>query len=70
MPTVKGQSDAEHEAIFNALVARDIEAAQTLVARHLLATGELVYRLLRDEQAEAHPPPVKPRKRRRAPSSS
>jgi DNA-binding GntR family transcriptional regulator len=70
MPTVKGQSDAEHEAIFNALLARDIEAAQTLVARHLLATGELVYRFLRDEQAEAHPPPVKPRKRRRAPSSS
>jgi DNA-binding GntR family transcriptional regulator len=63
MPTFKGQSDAEHEAIFEALVARDTEAAQRLVARHLLATGDLVYRFLSDAQALAHPKPMKKRRR-------
>jgi DNA-binding GntR family transcriptional regulator len=62
MPTFKGQSDAEHEAIFEALVARDTEAAQRLVARHLLATGDLVYRFLSDAQALAHPEPTKKRR--------
>ncbi len=63
MPTFKGQSDAEHEAILDALHARDIEAAQTLVARHLLATGELVYRFLHDAQVQAQA--TQPKKRRR-----
>jgi DNA-binding GntR family transcriptional regulator len=63
MPTFKGQSDAEHEAIFEALVARDTEAAQRLVARHLLATGDLVYRFLSDAQAVARPEPTKKRRR-------
>ncbi|SAL34817.1 FCD domain protein [Caballeronia sordidicola] len=64
MPTFKGQSDAEHEAILQALHARDTEAAQTLVARHLLATGELVYRFLHDAQKQAHA--SQPKKRRRS----
>jgi DNA-binding GntR family transcriptional regulator len=50
VPSFKGESDSEHAAILAALVARDIEAAQTLVARHLLATGELIYRFLTEAQ--------------------
>jgi DNA-binding GntR family transcriptional regulator len=67
MPTFKGQSDAEHEAILEAMRNRDTEAAQTLVARHLLATGELVYRFLQDAQMQAQA--VQPKKRRRASTS-
>jgi DNA-binding GntR family transcriptional regulator len=40
-PAFKGESDAEHEATLEALLVRDTEAAQRLVARHLIATGEL-----------------------------
>jgi len=63
LPTFKGQSDAEHEAIFEAMRARDIEAAQRLVARHLLATGELVYRFLSEAQAFAQSTHAKKRRR-------
>ena len=70
MPTFKGQSDAEHEAILDALHARDTEAAQTLVARHLLATGELVYRFLHDAQMQAQPAQPKKRRRSSTPSRS
>jgi DNA-binding GntR family transcriptional regulator len=68
MPSFKGQSDAEHEAILDAICARDIEAAQTLVARHLLATGELIYSFLSDAQTIA--PSTQPQKRRRKPAPS
>lgn len=63
MPTFKGQSDAEHEGILAALRERKIEVAQTLVARHLLATGELVYRFLNEAQAQAKATQPKKRKR-------
>jgi DNA-binding GntR family transcriptional regulator len=63
-PEFKGQSDAEHEAILEAVRARDTEAAQRLVARHLLATGELVYRFLSDAQTLPHA--ARPKKRRSA----
>lgn len=67
-PIHKESSDAEHRAIFEALAARDIEQAQTLVARHLLATGDLIYRFLADAQALAQNTHTK--KRRRASSRS
>ncbi|CAB3789441.1 GntR family transcriptional regulator [Pararobbsia alpina] len=62
VPSFKGESDGEHAAILEALVAHDIEAAQTLVARHLLATGELIYRFL--NEAQILTPPKRARKRR------
>jgi DNA-binding GntR family transcriptional regulator len=71
LPIHKDASDAEHRAIFDALAARDIERAQTLVARHLLATGELIHRFLADAQALAHHTHKKPKRRAssRTPSS-
>jgi DNA-binding GntR family transcriptional regulator len=69
LPIHKDASDAEHRAIFDALVARDIEAAQTLVARHLLATGELLYRFLADAQALAEASHVAKKRRARASSA-
>ncbi|MEJ0003497.1 MAG: GntR family transcriptional regulator [Pararobbsia sp.] len=63
VPEFKGQSDAEHAAILEAVAGRDIVAAQTLVARHLLATGELIYRFLTDAQP---PTQLKPARKRRA----
>jgi DNA-binding GntR family transcriptional regulator len=70
LPTFKGQSDAEHQAIYKALCARDTEAAQRLVARHLLATGELVYRFLNEAQAFAQSSYAKKRRRSARPSST
>jgi DNA-binding GntR family transcriptional regulator len=64
MPTFKGQSDHEHAAILDAVKARDTVAAQRLVAGHLLATGELVYRYLSDAQAAVQA--TAPRRRRSA----
>ncbi|WP_250499620.1 GntR family transcriptional regulator [Caballeronia sp. GAWG1-5s-s] len=66
LPIHKDSSDAEHRAIFDALAARDIEAAQTLVARHLLATGELIHRFLADAQALAASKEVKNKRRARS----
>jgi DNA-binding GntR family transcriptional regulator len=65
VPSFKGESDSEHAAILAALVARDIEAAQTLVARHLLATGELIYRFL--TEAQDLTPPKRAARRRALP---
>jgi DNA-binding GntR family transcriptional regulator len=65
VPSFKGESDSEHAAILEAVASRDIEAAQTLVARHLLATGELIYRFITDAQVLAQP---KRARKRRAPS--
>jgi DNA-binding GntR family transcriptional regulator len=62
VPQFKGQSDNEHEAILAALIARDIESAQMLVARHLLATGELIYQFLTDAQATTQPKLTKKRR--------
>jgi DNA-binding GntR family transcriptional regulator len=66
LPIHKDSSDAEHRAILAALVARDIEQAQTLVARHLLATGDLIHRFLADAQALAAASHVKKKRRPRA----
>ncbi|KND62037.1 putative regulator PutR for proline utilization, GntR family [Candidatus Burkholderia verschuerenii] len=66
LPIHKDASDAEHRAILAALAARDIQQAQTLVARHLLATGELIHRFLADAQALAQTTHTK--KKRRASS--
>lgn len=63
VPSFKGESDSEHAAILDALASRDIEAAQTLVARHLLATGELIYRFITEAQVLTQP---KRARRRRA----
>jgi DNA-binding GntR family transcriptional regulator len=65
VPSFKGESDSEHAAILEALVLRNIEAAQTLVARHLLATGELIYRFL--TEAQDLTPPKRARTRRALP---
>ncbi|SAK39194.1 GntR family transcriptional regulator [Caballeronia ptereochthonis] len=70
LPIHKDSSDAEHRAIFEALAARDIERAQTLVARHLLSTGELIYRFLADAQALAQASHARKKRRPRASASS
>ncbi|CAM2168674.1 GntR family transcriptional regulator [Paraburkholderia sacchari] len=64
-PAYKGESDAEHTEILDAVKRRDIPAAQALVAAHLLGTGELIYRFL-TERAAAQPAA----KKRRARASS
>ncbi|MFX1764767.1 GntR family transcriptional regulator [Paraburkholderia sp. A1RI-2L] len=64
-PAYKGESDAEHTEILDAVQRRDIPAAQALVAAHLLGTGELIYRFL-TERAAAQPAA----KKRRARASS
>jgi DNA-binding GntR family transcriptional regulator len=69
LPIHKDASDAEHRAILAALAGRDIEQAQTLVARHLLATGELIYRFLSDAQALAQISHAKKKRRPRAAAS-
>jgi DNA-binding GntR family transcriptional regulator len=54
LPEYKGESDAEHRAIFDAVVRSETAAAQSLVAAHLLGTGELIHRFLTDRaRAEA-----------------
>jgi DNA-binding GntR family transcriptional regulator len=53
LPSFKGESDQEHLAILDAVRDRDIPSAQALLARHLLATGELVYRFLSARNADA-----------------
>lgn len=67
-PALKEQSDSEHEGILAAICARDAQTAQTLVARHLLSTGELLYHFIRDAHGHLHTPARK--KRRPAPSRS
>lgn len=66
----KDSSDAEHRAIFEPLAARDIEKAQTLVARHLLATDELIHRFLAEAPALAQSSHVRKKRRSRASSSA
>ncbi|WP_144107956.1 GntR family transcriptional regulator [Paraburkholderia sp. BCC1886] len=54
LPSYKGESDNDHVALLDAVQRRDTAAAQTLVAAHLLGTGELLYRFLTERaQAEA-----------------
>lgn len=54
LPVHKGESDNEHIALLEAVQRRDIPAAQSLVAAHLLGTGDLLHRFLTEHaQAEA-----------------
>ncbi|HEV3423681.1 MAG TPA: GntR family transcriptional regulator [Paraburkholderia sp.] len=54
LPLYKDESDHEHAALLEAVNRRDIATARSLVAEHLLGTGELLYRFLTDRaQAEA-----------------
>jgi DNA-binding GntR family transcriptional regulator len=46
LPAYKGESDREHAALLRALRRRDVAASQSLVTKHLLGTGELLYRFL------------------------
>ncbi|OBI56813.1 GntR family transcriptional regulator [Mycobacterium sp. E787] len=49
LPSYKGQSDREHAALLSAVRRRDVANAQALVSRHLLDTGELLYRVLSED---------------------
>ena len=54
LPILQGRSPTPSIARSSMpLVARDIEQAQTLVARHLLGTGDLLYRFLADAESLA-----------------
>jgi DNA-binding GntR family transcriptional regulator len=55
LPSYKGQSDLEHAALLSAVRRRDVARAQSLVSKHLLDTGELIYRVL-SEDANVHVP--------------
>ena len=52
LPAYKGESDREHAALLRAVRRRDVAASQSLVTKHLVDTGELLYRFL-CENAEA-----------------
>ncbi|MGF6778358.1 GntR family transcriptional regulator [Paraburkholderia sp. GAS334] len=63
LPSYKGESDQEHVTLLDAVRRHDIPAAQKLVVRHLLDTGELLYRFIteRVEAEAAQPKTRKPR---------
>lgn len=54
-PEYKRESDAEHAAILAAVKKGDVAAAQSLVAEHLLGTGELIHRFLTASPQAAKP---------------
>ena len=68
LPLHKGESDAEHVALLDAVRRRDVAAAQSLVASHLLGTGDLLYRFL-TERAQADAAQAEPRRARRVRAS-
>ncbi|MEE6176764.1 GntR family transcriptional regulator [Mycobacterium sp. 050134] len=49
LPSYKRESDREHAALLKAVRRGDVAAAQSLVTKHLVGTGELLHRVLRDE---------------------
>lgn len=69
LPSYKGESDQEHVALLDAVRRHDIAGAQALVVRHLLGTGELLYRFITErvqaEAAAAQPKTRRPRASRK-----
>lgn len=65
VPTHKGSSDHEHTELLDAVVRRDIAAAQALVVSHLLDTGDLLYRFLNERAAADAAAAASPRPRTR-----
>ncbi|HEX7681928.1 MAG TPA: GntR family transcriptional regulator [Trinickia sp.] len=60
LPEHKRVSDDEHGQLMQLVRSKDIAAAQTLIADHLLGTGELLYRLLSEQSpAPANTPEAK-----------
>jgi len=53
LPSYKAESDREHAALLNAVRRGDVAKAQLLVTKHLLDTGELLYRFLCQDVAAA-----------------
>src|ERR1700741_2482318 len=53
LPSYKAASDREHAALLNAVRTGDVAQAQLLVTKHLLDTGELLYRFLCQDVAAA-----------------
>lgn len=49
LPSYKGESDREHVELLEAVRRSDVATAQSLVTKHLIDTGELLYRLLRQD---------------------
>ncbi|PLZ02118.1 GntR family transcriptional regulator [Burkholderia sp. WAC0059] len=73
-PDYKRESDAEHAALLAAVKRRDVAAAQSLVAAHLLGTGELICSVLDagtepDASADASADTKRRPPKRRAPPS-
>jgi DNA-binding GntR family transcriptional regulator len=65
LPSYKRESDREHVALLKAVRRGDVAAAQSLVTRHLVDTGELLYRYLSRGTDAATPVPAASRSRRR-----
>ncbi len=49
LPSYKRDSDREHAALLKVVRRGDMESAQSLVSKHLVGTGELLYRVLRED---------------------
>jgi DNA-binding GntR family transcriptional regulator len=67
LPSYKGESDREHAALLKAVRLGDVAAAQSLLTKHLLDTGELLHRFLcQDAEAveSARTPPGNSRMKR------
>jgi DNA-binding GntR family transcriptional regulator len=58
LPSYKAESDREHAALLNAVRRGDVAKAQSLVTKHLLDTGELLYRFLCQDVAAAAGAPL------------
>ena len=50
-PSLKLQSDAEHQALLEACEQRDVRLATSIMTKHLVGTGKLLARHLRDARS-------------------